>query len=79
MTEKKEKQQSSYVERDLSWMYFNHRILQEAEKEEVPVLEQLMVYTKIKTVNCLVFSIISGIFAPKLYIVQKYNERICNF
>ena len=22
-----------YVERDVSWMYFNHRILQEAEKE----------------------------------------------
>ena len=22
-----------YVERDISWMYFNHRILQEAEKE----------------------------------------------
>lgn len=41
MTEKKEKQQSSYVERDLSWMYFNHRILQEAEKEEVPVLERM--------------------------------------
>ena len=39
MTEKKEKQQSSHVERDLSWMYFNLRILQEAEKEEVPVLE----------------------------------------
>ncbi|MGM9697366.1 MAG: RNA degradosome polyphosphate kinase [Prevotella sp.] len=41
MTEKREKQQSSYVERDLSWMYFNHRILQEAEKEEVPVLERM--------------------------------------
>ncbi|MCI6462394.1 MAG: hypothetical protein MSA30_03330 [Prevotella sp.] len=25
-----------YVERDISWMYFNHRILQEAEKESVP-------------------------------------------
>ena len=23
----------AYVERDISWMYFNHRILQEAEKE----------------------------------------------
>ena len=77
--EKEKEMKGAFVERDLSWMYFNHRILQEAEKEEVPVLEQLMVYTKIKTVNCLVFSIISGIFAPKLYIVQKYNERICNF
>ena len=25
----------AYVERDISWMYFNHRILQEAEKEYV--------------------------------------------
>ncbi len=30
-----------YVERDLSWMFFNHRILQEAEKKDVPVLERL--------------------------------------
>lgn len=29
------------VERDVSWMYFNHRILQEAEKSEVPLLERL--------------------------------------
>ena len=32
---KKEKQ-TTYVERDVSWMYFNHRILQEAEKPTVP-------------------------------------------
>ena len=31
----------SYVERDLSWMYFNRRILQEAEKPGVPVLERM--------------------------------------
>ncbi len=31
----------SYIERDVSWMYFNHRILQEAEKEELPLLERL--------------------------------------
>ena len=31
----------AYVERDVSWMYFNHRILQEAEKEFVPLLERL--------------------------------------
>lgn len=37
---KKEKQ-TRYVERDVSWMYFNHRILQEAEKETVPLLERL--------------------------------------
>ncbi len=31
----------AYVERDVSWMYFNHRILQEAKKEYVPLLERL--------------------------------------
>ena len=31
----------TYVDRDVSWMYFNHRILQEAEKEYVPLLERL--------------------------------------
>lgn len=31
----------AYVERDLSWMYFNHRILQEATKTHVPLLERL--------------------------------------
>lgn len=29
------------VDRDVSWMYFNHRILQEAQKESVPLLERL--------------------------------------
>jgi polyphosphate kinase len=38
---KKGKSDDSYVERDLSWMYFNHRILQEAKKEYVPLLERL--------------------------------------
>ena len=33
--------QTTYIERDVSWMYFNHRILQEAEKQEVPLLERL--------------------------------------
>lgn len=33
--------QSTYTERDVSWMYFNHRILQEAEKADVPLLERL--------------------------------------
>lgn len=41
MTKKKEKKQPSYIERDVSWMYFNHRILQEAEKDSVPLLEKL--------------------------------------
>lgn len=30
-----------YVERDISWMYFNHRILLEASRPEVPLLERL--------------------------------------
>lgn len=32
---------TTYIERDVSWMYFNHRILQEAEKQSVPLLERL--------------------------------------
>ena len=31
----------AYIDRDLSWMYFNHRILQEATKTHVPLLERL--------------------------------------
>ena len=30
-----------YLERDISWMYFNRRILSEAEKTPVPLLERL--------------------------------------
>ncbi len=30
-----------YLSRDISWLYFNHRILQEAVREDVPVLERL--------------------------------------
>ena len=30
-----------YVPRDISWMYFNRRILQEAERKEIPLLERL--------------------------------------
>lgn len=33
--------QENYVERDVSWMYFNYRILQEAEKKDIPLLERL--------------------------------------
>lgn len=33
--------EDAYVERDLSWMYFNYRILKEAGKEEAPLLERL--------------------------------------
>ena len=35
------KETKSYVERDVSWMFFNHRILQEAKKEQLPLLERL--------------------------------------
>ena len=31
----------NYVERDVSWMYFNQRILQEAQKQTIPLLERL--------------------------------------
>lgn len=37
----KKKLLEAYVDRDLSWMYFNRRILKEAEKPEVPLLERL--------------------------------------
>ncbi len=30
-----------YIDRDLSWMYFNHRILREAQREDIPLLERL--------------------------------------
>lgn len=30
-----------YIDRDLSWMYFNHRILQEAWRDDVPLLERM--------------------------------------
>lgn len=35
------KKTPTYIERDVSWMYFNHRILQEAEKKNVPALEKM--------------------------------------
>ncbi len=41
MKSKKKTAEPTYVERDISWMYFNHRILQEAQKESVPVLEKM--------------------------------------
>lgn len=39
MTQKKKK--TPILERDLSWMYFNRRILQEANRNNVPLLERL--------------------------------------
>lgn len=38
---KESKYNKYYVERDISWMYFNQRILKEASKENVPLLERL--------------------------------------
>ena len=38
---KEGKKKENYVDRDVSWMYFNHRILQEGRKEYVPLLERL--------------------------------------
>lgn len=35
------KQKYPYVDRDVSWMYFNHRILQEAWRKDVPLLERV--------------------------------------
>lgn len=37
----KKGQPEAYVDRDLSWMYFNRRILQEATKPQIPLLERL--------------------------------------
>lgn len=38
---KKKELSHAYVDRDLSWMYFNHRILEEASKNTVPLLERI--------------------------------------
>lgn len=38
---KKKEPNRLYVERDISWMYFNHRILEEAKKSSVPLLERI--------------------------------------
>ena len=37
----KKKQETYYLERDISWMYFNRRILQEATRTHVPLLERM--------------------------------------
>ena len=41
MEKEKGNLKGAFVERDLSWMYFNHRILQEVEKTDVPVMERM--------------------------------------
>ena len=35
------KRETPYLERDISWMYFNRRILQEATRKNVPLLERM--------------------------------------
>ena len=35
------KKNEFYIERDISWMYFNRRILQEAMRHDVPLLERM--------------------------------------
>ena len=40
MVQKKRKE-DHYLERDISWMYFNRRILQEATRAHVPLLERM--------------------------------------
>ena len=35
------KKDNPYLERDISWMYFNRRILQEATRSHVPLLERM--------------------------------------
>ena len=35
------KKENPYLERDVSWMYFNRRILQEASRPHVPILERM--------------------------------------
>lgn len=40
-TDRRKNAHSDYIDRDLSWMYFNRRIIQEATRENVPLLERL--------------------------------------
>jgi len=34
-------EKNNYLEREISWMYFNHRVLQESQDKTVPLLERL--------------------------------------
>ena len=38
---KQNKKSEAYLDRDVSWMYFNRRILQEAARKEIPLLERM--------------------------------------
>lgn len=35
--------EKNYIERDVSWMYFNRRILDEAQRQEIPLMERITV------------------------------------
>ena len=37
---KNKQEKGCYLEREISWMYFNHRVLQEAQDKTVPLLER---------------------------------------
>lgn len=41
MVTRNRKKEKPYLERDISWMYFNRRILQEATRNHVPLLERM--------------------------------------
>lgn len=41
MANKEEALRMPYLDRDVSWMYFNHRILREAERDIAPLLDRL--------------------------------------
>lgn len=33
--------EKNYIERDVSWMHFNRRILDEAQRKEIPLMERM--------------------------------------
>ena len=47
----KKKSMRPYLERDISWMYFNRRVLQEACKDEVPLLEDEFFRVRVASQN----------------------------
>ena len=64
-----------YVERDISWMYFNQRILLEAARPEVPLLEQLT-FLGIYSNNLDEFFRVRGYIEPYCGVWrQKYPRR----